>query len=107
MYSQYPHTLMTEVAQPPTVDSNGDRVPGASAWVVAGRCREETNGKGAVITTADRKEYRFSSLVHMPSGTTPVPEGAMVRVTDDDGRVRIEAACAKFDPGRLHCRMWL
>ena len=94
-------------------DSNGDRIPPAAEWVYHCPCREETNGKGEVIVTADRKEYRFHSLVQIPRGIQPIPQGTAIKVLEPMGRiieedyVRLSGTCAKFDPGKLHCRMWV
>lgn len=121
-FQQYPHYLYKEISKAPETDENGDRIPGASEWVYVGRCREETNGKGETISTADRKEYRFSSLVQLPVGTPRIPEGTGVLVSEveldqeeledipvliADGTARITGCCSKFDPGRLHCRLWI
>lgn len=121
---QYPHYLYRRESSGATRLANGDFVQGSDAWVLHSRCREETNGKGEEISTADVLSYRFASLVHMPSGTARIAEGIEVIVseqsldgydlTDDvirtlkfDGTIRIKALCAKFDVGRLHCRLWL
>lgn len=114
MLEQYPHYLYIETSSDPTVDGNGDMVPGESSWKYAGRCREETNGMGESIVTSDSKRYVFSSLVQMPAGAEKIEEGAKAMVSDNyigdgdaEGNVRIIGICAKFDRGRLHCRMWI
>lgn len=111
-----------ETAGDTTIDENGDRVPAPSYWQYAGRCREESNGKGECITTADFKTYKFSSLIQMPAGTEKIDEGIRILVSAqpldpngiDDGfldesasSVRLIGTCAKFDEGRLHCRLWV
>ncbi len=106
-----------ETAGDTTIDENGDRVPAPSYWKYAGRCREESNGKGECITTADFKTYKFSSLIQMPAGTEKIDEGIRILVSaqpldsngidDENGTVRLIGTCAKFDEGRLHCRLWV
>lgn len=104
---QYPHYLYRD---------NED------GWVYVGRCREETNGKGGHIKAADTEYYLYSSIVQMPAETPKIPEGIEVFVSErelvademsdlqpliEDGTVRVSGTCAKFDKGRLHCRMWV
>ncbi len=121
---QYPHYLYVLCSEEATRAANGDMVAGRSRWRLWGRCREETNGKGAEIATSDMRVYKFAALVQCPTGTRRVPEGTMCCVADKGicadintqdaferlqrcGTIRIAAKCAKFDQGRLHCRLWL
>lgn len=121
---QYPHYLYVQQSEAATKAPNGDLIPGRTEWKLWSQCREETNGKGSEITTSDMKTYRFASLVQLPVGVARVPEGAMCLVTNakircesgiawaiqtlqENGIARIAAKCAKFDQGRLHCRLWL
>ena len=137
---QYPHYLYAWHSTGATRAENGDFIPGRGSWTFHTMCREETNGKGEEIYTADQKAYKFAALVQMPVGTPRIPEGTCVMVSDQplpdieigiadiegsaledsDGgsigvpgnmhdvpNVRIYGACAKFDSGQLHCRLWL
>lgn len=122
--TQYPHTLYALTTPEATRNANGSWVQGETVWQRIGACREETNGKGSSISTADGNAYVFSSLVQLPVGTARVNEGTEVAVTEreltaselasldtEEGRrgglVRIAGTCAKFDNGRLHCRLWI
>lgn len=110
--------------------TNGEAVQGANgqwtqqsaSWVYVGLCREETNGKGSSVATADGQVLVFSSLVQMPTGTARIDEGTRVLITRSQhdtitetmitqgklsGEVVATGRCMKFDSGRLHCRMWL
>lgn len=110
---QYPHFLF--VIEPPTAqqDERGvwrikDEDKGHSARFM-GRCREETNGKGAQIHTQGGTAFVFSSLIQIPRGGEPIPEGARVFVSEDiDGeRKRIEGVCMKYSEDQLHNRLWI
>lgn len=109
-----------------TQQANGSWAPATgSGWELKGACREETNGKGSVITTADGKALSFASLIQMPKGTARIPEGTKVIVTSSavtvtdleseqyrrsakaSGLIVAEGTCLKFDFGRLHSRMWI
>lgn len=107
MLDQYPHYLYRDTEE---------------GWTLVGRCREETNGKGGHIKAADAEYYLYSSLVQMPVATPKIPEGVEVVVSGrelepdelldpqplvEEGTIRIKGTCAKFDPGRLHNRMWV
>ena len=88
-------------------------------------CREETNGKGSTIQTADGETRVFASLIQLPKGTAKIPEGTQVIVTREEvevsqlantefveaakatGLVVVTGTCEKFDLGRLHCRLWI
>lgn len=96
-----------------------------AAWELKAACREETNGKGSTIQTADGETRVFASLIQLPKGTAKVPEGTQVIVTREEvevsqlantefveaakatGLVVVTGTCEKFDLGRLHCRLWI
>lgn len=104
---------------------NGSWDKGAGGWELKAACREETNGKGAVIQTADRKDFVFASLIQFPKGTPKINEGTEIVVTSEEvdtnqllepgfiasakitGLVVVTGVCQKFDLGRLHSRMWI
>lgn len=105
--------------------SNGSWDNNARSWELKAACREETNGKGATIQTAGRKDFVFASLIQLPKGTPRIAEGTEIVVTQEEvdtnqllepgfidsakitGLVVVTGFCQKFDPGRLHCRMWI
>lgn len=120
--TQYPHFLYVRCSEPATRAENGDFIPGRSSLLFLTRCREETNGAGQEIITADQRTYKFASTIYMPQGTQPVPEGTQVVVSGTELKceaccdecqrcqkagIRITGECRKFDPGQLHARLWL
>lgn len=124
MLTPYPHYLYVLISTPSTTDERGHKHPGETKWIYWGKCREETNGKGQEIIISGTRTYKFASLVQCPVGTVRIKEGQTVMVANelvdtaassesaiaglkDSGVARIIAECAKFDPGRLHCRLWL
>ena len=122
-YPQYLYALQHngESVQLP----NGSWETPAAAWELKADCREETNGKGSTIQTADGETRVFASLIQLPKGTAKIPEGTQVIVTREEvevsqlantdfveaakatGLVVVTGTCEKFDPGRLHCRLWI
>lgn len=104
---------------------NGSWETPAATWELKAACREETNGKGSTIQTADGETRVFASLIQLPKGTAKIPEGTQVIVTREEvevsqlantdfveaakatGLVVVTGTCEKFDPGRLHCRLWI
>lgn len=104
---------------------NGSWETPAAVWELKAACREETNGKGSTIQTADGKTRVFASLIQLPKGTAKIPEGTQVIVTLEEvevsqlanadfveaakatGLVVVTGICEKFDIGRLHCRLWI
>ena len=73
---------------------NGSWETPAAAWELKAACREETNGKGSTIQTADGETRIFASLIQLPKGTAKIPEGTQVIVTRED----IERTLADFIP---------
>lgn len=122
MQLYYQH-LYKFVASESVQDETGAWEKTQGSWVYVGKCREETNGKGSSVATADGKVLVFSSLVQMPVGTARINEGTRILIvrnlpTSDitetfisngktSGEVVIDGCCMKFDMGRLHCRMWI
>lgn len=121
-YPQYLYALNNgEATQLP----NGSWSDNAATWELKAACREETNGKGATIQTADGKSLVFASLIQLPKGTPRINEGTEVIVTreevavtqllnkdyiataKDSGLIVVIGTCQKYDFGRLHCRMWI
>jgi hypothetical protein len=122
-YPQYLYVLQHngESVQLP----NGSWETPAAVWELKAACREETNGKGSTIQTADGKTRVFASLIQLPKGTAKIPEGTQVIVTREEvevsqlanadfveaakatGLVVVTGICEKFDIGRLHCRLWI
>ena len=122
-YPQYLYALQPdgESVQLP----NGSWETPAAAWELKAVCREETNGKGSTIQTADGETRVFASLIQLPKGTAKIPEGTQVIVTREEvevsqlantefveaakatGLVVVTGTCEKFDLGRLHCRLWI
>lgn len=122
-YPQYLYALQHdgESVQLP----NGSWETPAAAWELKAVCREETNGKGSTIQTADGETRVFASLIQLPKGTAKIPEGTQVIVTREEvevgqlantefveaakatGLVVVTGTCEKFDLGRLHCRLWI
>lgn len=89
--TQYPHFLYVRCSEPATRADNGDFIPGRSSLRFITRCREEANGAGQEIITADMRSYKFASTIYMPRGTQPVPEGAEVVVSDTE--LTCQACC--------------
>lgn len=122
-YPQYLYALQHdgESVQLP----NGSWETPAAAWELKAVCREETNGKGSTIQTADGETRVFASLIQLPKGTAKISEGTQVIVTREEvevsqlantefveaakatGLVVVTGTCEKFDLGRLHCRLWI
>lgn len=122
---QYPQYLYAFKTAESTQGPNGSWTEEAATWELKAACREETNGKGSEIQTADGTALIFASLIQIPKGTKRINEGTEVIVTreevpvlellDNDfieagiasGLIVARGVCQKYDYGRLHCRMWI
>ncbi len=123
---QYPQYLYAfnndeEAVQLP----NGSWKETVPSWELKAACREETNGKGSTIQTANGNTLVFASLIQLPKGTARINEGTEVLVTREEvepnqllepgfidsakisGLVVAKGICEKYDYGRLHCRLWI
>ena len=61
---QYPHYLYAEKVAAAARDVNGAYIPSSSEWEFVGKCRFESNGKGAEIKTDDSKTIVFSGVAY-------------------------------------------
>lgn len=123
---QYPHHLYRYSTGEAEQDGNGAWVQNGGGWQYASRCREETNGRGTRISTADEAAYVFSALIQIPVAECGrIPEGTRVIVTQtkvdaavlsdeawieaakESGEVRLDGTVRKYDVGRLHDRCWV
>lgn len=113
MVRQYNHYLFVQVLgneEDTKRDEEGNWINDSPSWKFHSVCREETNGKGATIQGVDGKITVFSSLVQLPKGTARISEGTKVLVSESntpEGIIRITGSALKFDPGQLHCRLWV
>ena len=122
---QYPQRLYTKTIQEATQLPNGSWQPETEVWALTAYCREETNGKGTQINTADGRALAFTSLVQLPKGTPKIDEGKQIiiaieeldaeQLNDTDyinaakqtGTIVATGTVLKCDVGRLHTRAWI
>lgn len=109
MVRQYPHYLFTLTTGESAQDENGYWTDEAQQVVFLSKCREETDGRGSEVQTADGTYRKFSSLIQIPKGALMIQEGTSVFVADneDGSGVRIKGTALKFDKGQLHSRLWV
>ena len=91
---QYPHHLWES--------------DGGGGWDYVGICREETAGWDPNYNPISMFA-RHNSVIMVPAGTKTIPEGTMVRLTDDAAGTdeRVHGLVYKYDRGRLHNRLWI
>lgn len=110
MSHQYPHYLFKLVPGASVKGDDGGWTKVPDSWVLHSECREETNGKGSQINTADGKAVLFSSTVYLPAGTSRIPEGTEVLVneaSDRSGLTRVQGRVLKCDLHQLNGRLWV
>lgn len=122
---QYPQYLYAKTIQEATQLPNGSWQPETEVWTLTASCREETNGKGTQINTADGRSLAFSSLVQLPKGTQKIDEGKQIIIATEEldteqlndtdyinglkqtGIIVATGTVLKCDVGRLHTRAWI
>lgn len=109
MVTQYPHYLFAVTTAEATQDERGYWSTPSQQITLLSMCREETNGAGQEVVTADGRYHKFSSLIQIPYGNLAVSEGTEVIVANDreGASIRIQGTTLKFDKGQLHSRLWL
>ena len=109
MVRQYPHYLFALTTGESTQDKDGYWSDEEQKAVFLSMCREETDGRGSEVQTADGTYRKFSSLIQIPKGALIIEEGTSVFVAEnEDGSVvRIKGIALKFDTGHLHSRLWV
>lgn len=107
---QYPHLLFTKPALLPTRDPNGDYIPspGSESFVLAGPCRQETNGTGQTVVLPDASVSVFAAVIYAPLSIPSPATGTTVQIAETSGVVRLSNLTVKqVDRGQLHLRIWL
>lgn len=109
MVKQYPHYLFSVKTSESKQGEDGYWSDGESSIELLSMCREETDGRGSEVQTADGTYRRFSSLIQIPKGSLVVEVGTIVIVSDnqDGTSIRIKGVALKFDKGQLHSRLWV
>lgn len=109
MIEQYPHYLFLSIAEPSTQDDEGNWLKQEGTTIFYGMCREETNGKGMQIRSADGTYHTFSSVIQLPKDSATLEVGTTVYISNnsDGSDLRIQGSVFKFDKGQLHNRLWL
>lgn len=109
MIQQYPHYLLIKVITDSVQNGDGSWSEASEQLVLHSVCREQSNGKGAVVNGPDGKAIVFASVIHLPLETERIPEGSEVIVSSDENgsALRIKGEVLKFDTGQLHCRLWV
>ena len=109
MVKQYPHYLFAVMTEQSVQKENGRWSDEVQKVTFLSMCREETDGRGAEVQTADGTYRKYSSLIQIPKGDLVVTEGTSVFVSDsrDGSNIRISGIALKFDKGQLHSRLWV
>lgn len=108
MVKQYPYSLYELKVIDSVYDENtGGYTEAKEEWVFVSKCRDEANGGGGKIVTADGETYVFGATVYMPKSTTNVLLNAMIKVEDESGSIRLQGQNKLFKPEQLHSRLWV
>ncbi len=107
MVKQYPYNLFIFETSPAFQDDNGDWQAGASDWVLASKCRDESNSKSAQIKLTDETAYTFESLIQLPKSCPTIETGVLSEVRDSEGNIRVNGTVRRFSKDQLHTRLWL
>jgi len=104
MFEQYPDTINLSWTGEPTINDDGDPVPGQTVNFQS-ECRAEPNGKGQSVASADGTIIIPNYTVYMPAAATIIPDGASGTLTKSGKQ--INAIVKRFEPGTFNSRLWL
>lgn len=106
---QYPHYLFALITGEATQGEDGRWSDEDQQTIFLSMCREETDGRGPEIQTADGTYRKYSAIIQIPKGALIVEEGTSVFVAEneDGSAIRIKGTALKFDKGQLHSRLWV
>lgn len=109
MVKQYPHYLFALITGESTQGEDGRWSDEDQQAIFLSMCREETDGRGSEVQTADGTYRKYSSIIQIPKGDLTIDEGTSVFVSDheDGSGARIKGVALKFDKGQLHSRLWV
>ncbi|ERI85117.1 hypothetical protein HMPREF1981_02004 [Bacteroides pyogenes F0041] len=109
MVKQYPHYLFALITGESTQGEDGRWSDEDQQTIFLSMCREETDGRGSEIQTADGTYRKYSAIIQIPKGALTIDEGTSVFVSnhEDGSDVRIKGVALKFDKGQLHSRLWV
>ena len=105
--NQYPHKLEIQKQGENVFDENtASFAKNIPVWEHVSKCREEKNVDGK-ITSIDSEAYVYTATIYCPKGTEGINRGDKIRVTDKEGRIRVEGSVKSFDPRTFNSRIWL
>ena len=105
---QYPYKLeVLTKAESVYDESTGEYSSSHPQWIEMSDCRDEGNGGGQKIVTIDGEVYVFGAVIYVPKTCTPVILGAEIRVTDNDGVLRLKGKNKLFKKGQLNAKLWV
>lgn len=108
MVEQYPYFLHHLITVEAVFDeSTATWTDGTEEWIEATKCRDEMNGGGGKITTADGEVYVFGAVVYMPFGVSGIKPGDKIKVIDNDGNIRVSGDVKNFSKGQLNSKLWV
>jgi carbonic anhydrase len=119
MVKQYPYLLqLLSVAQLETTDNNdrdenGDWVLTESqtkptSYTTISVCRNERNSGGSDFQfVVDGVNYTYDSIIYAPKSCPILVLGSTIKVTEINGKSRIEGTVKRFDKSQMHTRIWV
>lgn len=106
---QYPHALYSDVLSESTQDGDGNWSEQTLVPTLLSVCREETDGRGSEVQSADGNYHQYASIIYLPLSAPDIAEGTVIYVRNSSTATadRIKGPAVKFDRGQLHCRLWV
>lgn len=107
MVVQYPYTLYAKNAPESYQNDDGDWVIGESEFIEIGKCRDEVNGSGALVTSQDGQKHHYSWLIYAPLKFPKLSPGTEIKVLDDSNDERMTGKVLRCSKDQFHVRIWV
>lgn len=106
---QYRYNLSSVVITGGGYDEKGNAYPSEVSEIVISKCRDEA-GNGKTITLDDGNVLTYTAMIQVPGIVSfeNLPKvGSTVRVTDENGVIRVEKIVRVVRKELYHSRLWV
>lgn len=90
-------------------DETGETAEVDNGLKLIGKCREQVNGSGRLISGVDGSMITFNSVIHLDKSIGHIEVGKEVIISNDaeGNSTRIKGIVLRFSKGLLHSRLWV
>jgi hypothetical protein len=106
MVVQYPYKLFVQRLSEGSINEQGNPVKPVEEWVEWCSCRDEHNGRAAVIQKPNGDRYVYLCVIYFDKSAQPISINTKIEVREKD-YVRQAGPVMGYRKGQLNARVWL